>query len=296
MKRWFGRIFFVVLLGLAFTLLRSARKSELFALADVRWRITMTGAGETHGRSKVSSIPDAQHLLPVTLGKTSLLSLDLEELERFIRQDPWVRSVYLSKELPATLHVNTILRQPMAWVIRSRKQSGSTTATSKFQSLELMDDEGEIFSVGSQFQSAIAKAAQQTQAEWMDLPVVQLPDKPVDTEFGRNMISKLRAWNLTFGPDSKEAAVNVPRVLLTEISEDADRGLVVSLVREDLVPGGVRKVRARVVWNLEKDAPFVLTLAPLKGLLTHLSQRSVAVDSIWVMSDKKMVVRTKVGS
>lgn len=202
---------------------------------------------------------ELQRVLPLLVGKTSLFEISLDHYKTLLMQNPWIREARLEKQFPSTLKVEIEFRKPIAWISQDSDR------------LAILDEKGQVFQEQSDSQRPPASA--------LDLPHVS----EWEGDFS-DAVPNLQAW---------EGMFEGTGVLLAELSYSLEKGL------RGLAVYPLHVQEGRVAWNraqLRWETSFDSSLPALKTVLSQLSQRSVAVDRIWVMSDKKMVVRAKVGS
>ena len=198
-----------------------------------------------------------QSLAGLSLGRESLLKLDLYDIETKITAHPWIESAAISKRLPETLAISIQYRRPVALV---QKKNGSLT---------YLDAKNvEFGSYDFSYRS--------------ELPVMSGTD-PLDKEFLLVMIRLIRNW--------QHLGLN-EWVRLSAISRDPKKGYVATVVYGKT--GQLR--RSQIEFGQKIDTSFYLVGYRLKKVFEYLVSHSLKTSAVVLASEKKIVVKTDLSS
>jgi len=209
----------------------------------------------------------------VGMPQGSLFRLDLEEVERRILSNPWIREVRLKKRFPQTLTVSVEFREPKAML-----QKGDGTIT-------FLDDSGLSF--------GRANPGLPT-ASHLDLPVIVASANGFSEDNPDRIAEALQfvdAWNQS--PISLSAQV-------ASLSFDREKGFraLITYPITDRSHLSALKGRARAYVELgqEIDADRGDQLKRLDDVVRYLSTQGISARQIWADAGKKIVVKIARGS
>lgn len=237
----------------------SSTRSSLFTLQVIEVA--------NHPENAPVSAETVSDLTALTVGRASLLSLDLQKIEKNVLSNPWIKKVNLQKRLPETLVVSVEFREPKALLQRS---DGA---------MSYVDREGIQF-------GPVASTRQR------DLPLFLGFKSAHTTE-----VSQLLKEAVEF-TEKWEKAESGKLSQISALSWDSDKGFRASLIykMKDSQRIGRATLEVGQLSSSLQDSTWRMMDANLGKVLRYLSSQSIAVHQIFVGDGKKIVVKTARGS
>ncbi|MBU6374744.1 MAG: FtsQ-type POTRA domain-containing protein [Bdellovibrionales bacterium] len=198
-------------------------------------------------------------LAAVPLGKVSLISLDLENIQRRLFANHWVRNVVLTKRFPQTLSVQVIYREPVALL------QGPQGV------LKYVDSDGSLF-------------GPVTLKGRSDLPLIHgLPQGAGGEKLLGQAMAALRAWS--------SHAWKTPNQI-SQLTWDEEEGFTAWIAFD---PSYRISVILGPEWNPGDPTQAAVNtelFSRIDSVLRYSVSHSIPIRQIYADANKKIVVRT----
>ncbi len=270
LRRWFPYFFGVSSLIAIPALVYLALRSEHFTVKKIEISEGIPSAAPTNGKG--FDLGGIQGLLGVETGKTRLIDLALDDLERRVLTHPWISRVSLRRVFPSTLQIHVSLREPLALFQSDRG------------SLSYVDREGAVF---DELNLMLVG----------DLPVLSGVSHP-ETEEGqqriRQMVDLLESWKSSDYATSGEIASihwtpgRGTRLMLTYRNKKFGSRQRMMLDAGQFLDG---RPSTAVGTNVANDVEIDARLEQVGKVLVYLSEKPLAGTRARFTDAKKVVVK-----
>lgn len=251
---------------------RAALHSDFFVLKEVEIR--------QFPDNVPIQLQGIEELAGLEVGKVNLLSLNLSQVEKRIRDNTWVKEVHLTKRLPHRLVVSVEFRRPLALVHSDSAHFQYLDENAQLfapMDTQLISDLP-VLSVSGETHAGVARETWLKQAlQWVDF--WRRSDVMRYSQISELYWSKshgLSGWFVYALPNGTPIRTRVflgsplsPHQLSHSTKEE--KGLIPS-------------------------SPSEFSQFRLARVLKYLSEKAVSASSIWIGDGKKIVVKTNPGS